>query len=104
MPRVSLAETSKVFEVTEGSVIYDALSDQGERLPHGCLSGSCGACRVHVISGKDHLSDPSVIELNTIESLKQEFAKQPHMNHLVNFDLRLACRAKVKGDCEIKPV
>ncbi len=100
MPRVSLEGTDKSFEVKDGDVLYDALDDQGETLPHGCLSGSCGACKVEVLAGEEHLSPPSAIELNTIEALQVECRDRTHVDLS---KIRLSCRARVKGDVRIKP-
>jgi ferredoxin len=104
MPRVSIDGTDKTFEVREGETLYDSLHDRGHELPHGCLSGSCGACRVHVLSGKENLLAPGVIEQNTIESLKDEFEQIYGEAFLLNKELRLSCRAKVTGDVVIKPI
>jgi ferredoxin len=78
MPRVSIAESDKTFEVKEGSIIYDALFEQGLDLPHGCLSGSCGACRILVLKGEENLQAVGVIEQNTIDSLKAEYKRKNH--------------------------
>jgi len=91
MPRVSIEGLDKVFEITEGEVLYDALYDRGLELPHGCLSGSCGACRVEILNNPTHLNPPGVIESDTIASVKDEL-KMPDAN------IRLACRAKVNCD------
>ena len=56
MPIVSIKDTTKAFEVKEGEVLYDALCDRGEQLPHGCLAGSCGACRIDVVEGIQNLA------------------------------------------------
>ena len=104
MPRVSIADTEKVFEVNEGGILYDSLCDQGEELPHGCLSGSCGACRVEVISGSENLQVPGIIETNTIESLKEEFIEKRGPESIAGKTIRLACRAKVLGDISFKPI
>ncbi len=104
MPRVSIDGTEKVFEVKEGGLLYDSLFDQGEDLPHGCLSGSCGACRIEVISGKENLQAAGVIESNTLESLKEEFAEKRGKDFLNGKTIRLACRAKVNGDLCFKPI
>jgi ferredoxin len=93
MPTVSIQGTSKTFEIDEGEVLYDALYDRGEVLPHGCLSGSCGACKVQIISGFENLQVPGAVEQDTIKSLNSEFELK---------DLRLACRAKVLGDVTIR--
>ena len=104
MPRVSILDTDKIFEVNSGEILYDSLHDRGLELPHGCLSGSCGACRVEIISGKENLLTPGVIEENTIESLKNEFQKIHGEAFLLNKEIRLSCRAKVTGDVTIRPI
>lgn len=104
MPRVSIADTEKVFEIKEGGILYDSLCDQGEELPHGCLSGSCGACRIEVITGKDNLQAPGVIETNTLESLREEFIQKRGPESIEGKTIRLACRAKVLGDVSFKPI
>jgi len=104
MPRVSIADTDKIFEVNEGEILYDSLYDRGLELPHGCLSGSCGACRVEVLEGKENLVPAGIIESNTIEALKDEF-KQVHGEEFIkNKEIRLSCRSKVNGDIKICPI
>jgi ferredoxin len=104
MPTVSIKDTIKAFEVKEGEVLYDALYDRGEELPHGCLSGSCGACRVEITTGKENLQAPGVIEQNTIEAIKDEFSKLKGIDFVTGKEIRLSCRAKILGDCTIIPI
>jgi ferredoxin len=104
MPTVSNADTSKSFEVNQGEILYDSLYNRGEKLPHGCLSGSCGACRVEIISGKENLQPAGVIENNTIEALKDEFMKTKGADFVTETEIRLSCRAKVNGDVTIKTI
>jgi ferredoxin len=104
MPTVSIQDLNKTFEVKDGDVIYDALSDQGFDLPHGCLSGSCGACRIEVISGIDNLSLAGAIEQNTVEAVTEEFAGKYGQSFVESKTIRLSCRAKVKGDVVINPI
>ena len=104
MPRVSIDGTDKTFEVKEGEILYDSLYDRGYELPHGCLSGSCGACRVEVISGKENLMPAGVIEENTIDSLKEEFTKVHGEKFVSGKEIRLSCRAKVLGNVNICPI
>lgn len=104
MPIVSIKNTTKAFEVKEGEVLYDALYDRGEELPHGCLSGSCGACRVEITTGKENLQAPGVIEQNTIEALKDEFSKTKGADFVSEKEIRLSCRAKVLGNCTVIPI
>lgn len=104
MPRVSLPDTNQEIEVREGEVIYDALHDQGIELPHGCLSGSCGACRIEVISGEEQLIPPTFVEMDTVEAVKEELAQLRGSDFLQNKVIRLSCRAKVTGDVCIRPL
>ena len=104
MPRVSLADTDKVFEVGKDEILYDALDDRGETLPHGCLSGSCGACRVEVLVGPENLLKPGVIESDTIEAVKTEFISLKGKEFVEGKTIRLSCRAKVLGDVTIRPL
>ena len=104
MPRVSIKDTTKAFEVNEGEILYDALYDRGVELPHGCLSGSCGACRVEIVEGKSHLQAAGVIEQNTIDALKDEFSKTKGQDFVQKTEIRLSCRAKVLGDVTILPI
>ena len=57
------------FEVSQDQILYDELESQDYKLPHGCLAGSCGSCRVWVVEGADQLSPPSAIEQNTLETI-----------------------------------
>lgn len=104
MPIVSIQDTGKTFEVNEGEILYDSLDDRGETLPHGCLSGSCGACRVEVLAGEENLQPPGVIEQNTIDALKVEFTTTMGKEFVEKTVIRLSCRAKVLGDVSIKPI
>jgi ferredoxin len=104
MPIVSIQDTTKAIEVNEGEILYDSLYDRGTVLPHGCLSGSCGACRVEVISGHENLQAPGVIEQNTIDAIKEEFALTKGADFVKNKTIRLSCRAKVVGNVSIKPI
>ncbi len=88
MPTVLI--NSKKYNVNPNQTIFDELEKQGLQLPHGCLAGSCGACKVEIIAGAENLSTPSAVELDTISSLKDG-----------NKIIRLSCRAKITGDVEI---
>jgi ferredoxin len=101
---VSIQDTNQTIEIPSDSILYDALADQGVDLPHGCLSGSCGACRIDVISGADKLNPPGVIETNTIEAICDEYSKTLGPQFLEGKNIRLSCRAKVCGDITILPL
>ncbi|MBL7663746.1 MAG: (2Fe-2S)-binding protein [Bacteriovoracaceae bacterium] len=104
MPMVSIKGHQKTYKLDENEIIYHGLERQGETLPHGCLAGSCGACRIEILSGENELSPPSFIEQNTIEGVRTEMKKiSPDIDHSKR-KIRLACRAKIKGDIEIQKI
>lgn len=88
MPTVLV--NNKAYEVTEGGILYDELEKQNLLLPHGCLAGACGACKVEIISGAKNLSTPGAVESDTLSHIKDG-----------DRTIRLACRAKVLGDLTI---
>lgn len=83
------------YKVETGQLLYDELERQGLILPHGCLAGSCGSCRIHVANGLEFLSPMGVIETDTVNSIKDLYP---------NKNVRLSCRAKVHGNIEITPL
>jgi ferredoxin len=101
MPRVSINATNKTLQVNSGEILYDSLFDRGVELPHGCLSGSCGACRIEIISGHDQLALPGVIESNTIDAIMDELKMKYGENFVTGKIIRLSCRAKIAGEGNI---
>ena len=97
MPKITISDLEQVLEISDDAVLYDALFEQGIELPHGCLSGSCGACRVEILT-PESLVEPGAVEKNTIEAINEERinAALPALN------IRLSCRAKIKSDTKIK--
>lgn len=83
------------YKVNLGQIVYDELDRQGLQLPHGCLSGSCGSCRIHVIKGIENLSPMGAVETDTVDFIKGSYPGKT---------VRLSCRAKVSGDIEIIPL
>lgn len=99
MPIVSL-EGEKSFDLESGETLYNALEKQGYKLPSGCLSGSCGACRVHILDKPESLEPPGVIEKNTVESIHKNLQNKNQEVPLEH--IRLSCRAKIKGSFTFK--
>ena len=91
------------FKIKDNSIVFDALDDQGFELPHGCLAGSCGACRIEITAGTDNLSPCAPIEQDTIDAIKLNYERIHGEGSSKDLNIRLACRAKVKGDIEISP-
>ncbi len=89
------------FDVNIGQLLYDELEAQGHQLPHGCLAGSCGSCRVWVIEGEDQLAPPGAIEQDTLDSIRLTYAETRGEAFLQGRKLRLSCRARIQGDGKI---
>jgi ferredoxin len=88
-------------KVEDGNVLFEALEEQGTILPHGCLAGSCGSCRIEIIAGPENLSPLSAIETDTIEYLEKSYRERFGEEFLKGKTLRLSCRTRVKGDVSI---
>jgi CDP-4-dehydro-6-deoxyglucose reductase len=50
--RVTLANSSRSFEVAPGGTVLNAARAAGLHLPHGCEGGNCGACRALLLRGQ----------------------------------------------------
>ncbi len=88
-------ENDQSFELKEGQLLFDGLEQLGCTLPHGCLAGSCGSCRIEMIEGEENLTPPGAVESDTIASINQNYIG-------LNKKIRLSCRAKVRGNVTIK--
>ncbi len=108
MPTVLVVQNSEfskkntVFktESIDNQTLFDCLEDAGYSLPFGCLAGSCGACRVEVIEGKEFLKNPGEVETDTINMIAKN-----HPN-IAKENIRLSCRAKIakSGNISICPI
>ena len=111
MPTVSVCEMNdndnldkdsvKNYDVNEGEILFDELEKQDIKLPHGCLAGSCGSCRVWVVEGADQLKEPSAIEQNTLDAITETYKDTVGPQFLEGKVLRLSCRARVQGSGKI---
>lgn len=106
MPTVLLTATSpnekdKSFEVQEGKILFDELERQGLLLPHGCLAGSCGSCRIIILEGAENLSLLGAVETDTVASIKNHYCETNRAEEVTNKNIRLSCRAKVLGNVKI---
>ena len=75
--------------VEQGTTVLDASKRAGLIVAAPCGGrGVCGSCAVRLVSG--HLSDPDDVE-------RKSLCNAPG-------DVRLACRARVDGPCEVRPL
>lgn len=94
---------TKTLELNEGDIVFDAYEKKGIELPHGCLSGSCGSCKIEILEGAENLEPAGAVENDTIKSIKMNLAMKYGESFLQGRTLRLACRAKIKGEFTFKP-
>lgn len=87
-------ESIQSVECPTGQNLFQCFEEKGIKLPHGCLSGSCGSCRIEILEGNENLSEPSFIEQDTLKSLATEYKEEKK--------LRLSCRAKINGPVSFK--
>ena len=106
MPTVSLVTENeeKTFEVKDGELIWDELDRLGTKLPAGCLAGSCGTCRINVLEGEGNLTPKGAVETETVNHLMDQFKKKYGEDFLKDKSIRLACRARIKGNIKIAPL
>jgi CDP-4-dehydro-6-deoxyglucose reductase, E3 len=52
MAKVTIQSSGHVFEVKPSQTVLEAAIESGINLPYGCRTGSCGACKGKLISGK----------------------------------------------------
>ncbi len=78
--------------------IYEAFEEKGITLAHGCLSGSCGACKIKIIEGLSNLKAMSAVEKDTVDYIKDNLSKKLNDPEILKWEIRLSCRAKFTGD------
>ncbi len=87
--RVELARSTTSFEVAPNQAILDAALRANAWIPHSCTQGTCGTCKLKVLSGTvDHADSPEYT-LSTEERAN---------------GLTLACRAIPQGDLVVEPL
>ena len=105
MPAVKFLKEKKTIEVPEGANLRKEALKAGIDLYPGvhkylnCQGlGQCASCRVVVKKGTENLNQQGLFEkLRLLLGPLTFFARLGHEK-----DLRLACRAHVKGDVEIE--
>jgi ferredoxin len=102
MPIVSFndkkSEKKLEFELNVNEILYNGLEEKGLVLPHGCLAGSCGACKIEITEGNQNLTPPGVIETNTLNALYDQYKNDWEERGILKENIRLSCRAKILGN------
>ena len=91
MPKVTIDGT--VIECAEGTTLFEAGARLAAGIETACVGkGTCGLCRVKVITGAEHLS-PYTDE------------EKKHLGNVYHITkVRLSCRTRVSGDVTVEVV
>ena len=86
MARVTFLPMDKTILVNPGESVFEAGRREGLLIPTACVAkGTCGLCRVKIVSGSEHLPPVSAVE-------------QRHLgNTYFITKLRLSCQIPVRG-------
>lgn len=83
--KVTFSSSSKSIEWTGAKSILDGADDCGVEINNACRSGTCGSCRVKLVSGSVRMA----VEDSLTEADKAE-------------GYILACQAKIQGDVKVE--
>ena len=90
--KVTFDDIGVTLTVPAGTRLIEVSEKVGAGITYGCREGECGTCLTKVISGAEHLAEPSVLE---DQVLKDIYAPRGQ---------RLACQAQVLGgEIHVKP-
>jgi ferredoxin len=89
MVKVHFRLEDLLVEAPEGTPLQRIADAAGADITFGCRTGSCGTCRVSVVEGLEHCSEPGPEERDFLKGLDAPA------------DQRLACQVSVHGDIAI---
>lgn len=91
MAKVTLLPQQLEIDVNAGESVFAAIRRVGVLVPTACNGkGTCGLCRVKVISGKENLDPPSPVEVRHLG------------NTYFITKLRLSCQVHPTGDVTLE--
>lgn len=83
--RLTFADIDVTVTVPAGTRVIEISDKVNSGIIYGCREGDCGTCLMKVVSGSEHLTEPSVLEDKVLRE------------HFVGRHFRLACQAQVLG-------
>jgi ferredoxin len=91
MPRVTFEPSGVAVDLRAGESVFDAGRRVNVLIPTACMAkGTCGLCRVKIISGAEHLPPPSAVE-------------QRHLGNTYFITrLRLSCQITPTSDLTVR--
>ncbi len=91
MPKVTFKNSKETIETAQGSLLKDAVRENGWPIAFGCEDGVCGTCIIQVHNGKENLAPVQETEEQTLEMMCMKDGEH-----------RLCCQCKVNGDVEFE--
>lgn len=93
MPKVTFLPSGRTIECADGTSLFDAGGGTQAGIDTACVGkGTCGLCRVKIVSGAQHLTPYG----------DEETRHLGNVYHITK--VRLACRARVSGDVTVEVV
>lgn len=90
MPKITFSKNSQTLEVPSGSNLMEVLNEAGIPVASSCGgNGVCVKCLVKIISGREHISPETDLEIDMRDIHEYEKTK------------RLSCQVQVFGDIKI---
>ncbi len=91
MPLLRFLPSQKNGEIASNTKLLISGRQLGVEIRFGCAACRCGTCAVRITEGQSHLTPMRKDEENMLKKLKQT----------TDGSIRLACQARVLGDCTI---
>lgn len=94
MPKanVTFQDVNITVTVPAGTRLIEISEKVGAGITYGCREGECGTCLMRIISGREYLTEPSILEDKVLKEL------------MAGWQYRLACQAQVLGgDITVQP-
>ncbi len=92
MPRIHFLSEDLLVEAPAGTSLVDVVEASGADVTFGCKGGACGTCRVRIVEGASHCSEPSPEERDFLRALG------------TGPEERLACQITLQGDIGLEYV
>ena len=92
MPKITILPANVSAEVEPGEVLLEAGEKAGVEMEAGCFNCSCGTCVAEIVSGMEHLSEPTPEELCVLD----EWHKDPEKYRLT------CCDRILKGEVVLR--
>ncbi len=91
MPRLTFLPSQKFTEVEPQTKILLGGRKAGVDIRFGCAACRCGMCGVRIVAGQETLSPMKSTEVELLRRLKLT----------TDGSVRLACQARLDGDCTV---